>query len=258
MFQIKTFVIEIYLDTNPLRKDYIICMADLLGVSILAGDELCQPIDLKLLSNPKIFFKISEKITQKTDSEFSHFNRSLPRDGFLSLCSLYQATLNIDLSQFKNGRIGLYTAFMNGPMLGQLFDKIKEMNLTEGMAYAKKWWPPKQHFRQNAPLRATHFAIHYKLNGPQMCFVHPQNGLHQAIEAAKIDLRLRTVDLAIVTASFSFEDIQTVHYYSESCTELREASVSLVFNNPEHNFKITPTHELTSGVCTPYLKLKTN
>lgn len=232
-------------------------MPNLFGVSILTGDELCQPHDLKLLSNPKQFYKISEQITQKTDTEFSHFNRSLPRDGFLSLCSLDQAAKEIDMSQFESGRIGLYTAFMNGPMLGNLFDKIKAMNLTDGMAYAKKWWPPKQHFRQNAPLRATHFAIRYKLNGPQMCFVHPTNGLHQAIEAARIDLKLGHVDLSVVTASFSFEDIQTVHYYSESCSELYEASVSLVFNNPKQKFEMTPSHEYTSGVCTPYLKLKT-
>jgi len=232
-------------------------MTDIFKFSCIKGDESFTPDYSKVLSKQMQLFKISSTMTADTDNELSHFNRSLPRDGFLSLCTLNQALQDTDLSAFESGRVGLYTAFMNGPMLGHLFDKIKDMSLTDGMAYAKKWWPPKQHFRQNAPLRATHFAIRYKLNGPQMCFVHPTNGLHQAIEAARIDLQLGHVDLSVVTASFSFEDVQTVHYYSTICSELYEASVSLVFNNPKQKFEMTPSHEYTSGVCTPYLKFKT-
>lgn len=223
--------------------------------SILIGSESCSLQESSAYAEDVQFFKIPSTATEKTDQELSHFGRSLARDGFLSLASLDLASKNVDFGEYDKGRIGLYTAFMNGPILGSLFDKIQNLPFTEGLAYAKKWWPPKQHFRQNAPLRATHFAIKYKLNGPQMCFTHPLTGLMQAVDAAQIDLKLRHIDLAIVTSSFSFEDLQVVNYYSKNCKIMKEATASFIFNNPDQEIKFADVNKFESGLCTPITQI---
>lgn len=229
-------------------------MVELITSSVLIGEELTQPTTLSSSHN-KTFFKVADSKIETVSIKYSHFSRSLPRDGYLALHCLEDIVERTQM-KFRGDRIGLYTAFQNGPVLYPLVDKTKPMPLTEAVPYFKKWWPPKQHFRQNAPIRANHFAIALGLNGPQMCFVDPISGLTDAINAAEIDLALNQIDYALVVAAHSFEDRLTLDFYSETTETLFESSVVLLLKrSSDPKIQLTPKPKSTiykNGVCSPY------
>lgn len=229
-------------------------MVELITSSVLIGEELTQPTTLSPSQN-KTFFKVADSKIETVSIKYSHFSRSLPRDGFLALQCIEDVVSRTNVP-LGGDRVGLYTAFQNGPALYPLVDKTNPMPPADAVPYFKKWWPPKQHFRQNAPIRANHFAIALGLNGPQMCFVDPISGLTDAINAAEIDLALNQIDYALVVAAHSFEDRLTLDFYSETTETLFESSVVLLLKkSSDQKIKLTPKAQGTiykNGVCSPY------
>ncbi len=221
---------------------------------ILIGTEQANP---QILSSPegKNFFKVNDNDLKETYEKYSNYSRSLPRDGFLSLHCLDKLKLEFG-DKLSGDKVGMYTAFHNGPNLYSLADKIRGMEHTEGILYFKKWWPPKQHFRQNAPIRANHFSMSLGLHGPQMCFVDPQKGLYDAFQAAQIDLYLGIVNLALVISAFSFEDLLTTSFYTRDCDTLYESAVVLVLektrNEPQDLGNPFESIKFDKGICSPF------
>jgi hypothetical protein len=167
----------------------------------------------------------------------SQFTRSFPRsfakDGFSAFHCLSSLFSRRKLHFEDKHRVGIYTAFQNGPLIYETLNKIKSIDEPMICDFFKKRIPPKQHFKQNAPLRATHFSIFLQNHGPQYCFTNPNSCLEDAISAAKIDLDYGEVDTAVIISAFSFEDLQTFNYFVEQTqySEIYESAVCILLSN---------------------------
>ena len=201
-------------------------------------------------------FKFSEIFCNKL-LESTKYRRSLAKDGLLASFCLEQA-INKSNIQINKSRVGIYSAALNGPLLYDEYDKSILDNGSYDLTKFKKMWPPKQHFRQNGPLRATHYSLQLKTQGPLVTMVDPRNGLIDALNWAEIDLFDDTVDYAIVIAGFSFEDPQLYSWYKTKSTELSECGVCLILGkdgnliqHQEMDLKVP----LNYGICTPLFQL---
>jgi hypothetical protein len=187
-----------------------------------------------------------------------NYKRSLASDGLIAL-DLVDKAFGLIPVDSKPNSCGIYSASLNGPWLYDAIDSLRELEgLEEKISKLKKLWPPKQHFRQNGPLRATHYSLFSKSRGPLVSLVDPINGLVDAMNWAIVDLSLGKVDYAIVVSAFSCDDIQNTKWYSERSVKLSESAVCFLLkkNSSLENFELFPSfhanHPLTHGQCTPF------
>lgn len=183
------------------------------------------------------------------------YKRSLAKDGFIALHCLEQAFQKIDKS-IPADKIGTYGAALNGPLLYQAFEECRKSTLVEEIGLLKKKWPPKQHFKQNAPLRATHYSMVLKAHGPIVTMVDPMYGLIDALNWAEIDLFDGTVECAIVIAAFALEDVQLIEWYSTKSKILSEAGVCLILEKGDKLIQHSKNEysELKHGQCSCFFE----
>lgn len=205
----------------------------------------------------KSLFEIPKSKLENTVQKYRAYARSLARDGLISLMCLDNIRETIPANMDPH-RFGLYTAFINGSLTYNLLDRLEELDENQKFMFAKKQWPPKQIFKQNAALRATHLAMTLDINGPQACFVDPFSGLIDALNAAEIDLYLKNIDFAIVTGAFSFEDIQSLYFYSQNVHTLFESGICLLLQSDEFltQWKASTEPSYNEGICSPILQRK--
>lgn len=198
---------------------------------------------------------IQDSLLNPTLTKYKAYSRSLPRDGMIALHCLDQMREFLPHESNKD-KWGIYSAFLNGPLLYSLLDSLKNKDYEEAFTEARTNWPPKQHFKQNAPLRATHFALQLNSKGPQMCFTDPLYGLVDAMNAAEIDLFTGEVEFALVMSSFSLEDPQIAHFYNQFSSKIYEAGLCLLLKKDESLIQwklLSPQSSTPYGICSPFL-----
>lgn len=156
---------------------------------------------------------------------------------------------------------GLYSVALNGPWPYQSLTELwqQESTLIGRIQTLRKRWPPKQHFRQNAPLRATHYSLALKLAGPLVSFVDPWTGLADAVEWAALDLAQGRVKRALLLAAFAADEEQNLEFFAATAPELSEAALLLelapaVGPSPLLWEKGLHRAELPYGVCSPFFQ----
>ncbi len=187
------------------------------------------------------------------------FKRSLSKDGFIAL-ACYQKSLQQLNSPLNMQKVGLYTSFLNGPFLEDLIAETEKKTFPEAFNNLRMKSPPKQVFRQNSAVKATHMAMLLQSNGPQMTFVSPTTGLIDALNAAEIDLLLGTVDFAIVVSAFSFEETQIPLFYKDKfhLDTIRESGVCLILSKGSqlNQHQCEASTDYSYGLCSPYFAKK--
>jgi hypothetical protein len=188
----------------------------------------------------------------------SQFKRSLANDGLLASHALEMSIRKCQFT-FDKAKIGIYSAALNGPLLYAEYDKTKPDNGFYDLPKFKKHWPPKQHFRQNGPLRATHYSLITKSQGPLITMVDPINGFIDALNWAEVDLFDETTECAIIISSFSFEDPQLFDWYKVRAKSLKECAVCLILVKDKNHPLVQMPHienqtSLDFGICTPFFQ----
>ena len=102
--------------------------------------------------------------------------------------------------------VGVYCAVENGPI--HLPTTAAMTDLEEGTFAEtyKKLRNPKMYLKQLPNLAPAQMGIFMQIQGPLNVFTHSRAGSLQALDLAEFDLQNDKVEIALVCASFSFED----------------------------------------------------
>jgi 3-oxoacyl-(acyl-carrier-protein) synthase len=103
-------------------------------------------------------------------------------------------------------RVGVYFAVENGPVDYESTLKMKDLTQESFANDYKKNRSPTMYLKQLPNLAAGHFAIFLGIFGPMNVYNDSQKGALHALEQAELDLNEGVIDLAVVGASFSFEN----------------------------------------------------
>lgn len=233
-------------------------MAELIGCYSLEASGLSTCVQESLIyhGNELVLSRFTDDFYANLELRYP-YKRSIARDGLLVLHCLQQAIDKLVLPP----KTGIYSAALNGPLLYNAINECKQESNIEEVKCLKKKYPPKQHFRQNAPLRATHYSMVLKKYGPMVSMVDPINGFIDALNWAEIDLCDGTVDCAVVVSGFSFEDPQILDWYSKSSGHLKESAVCLVLKTDSNlcqHPKLSRDIHLDYGQCTGFFHSNLN
>lgn len=235
-------------------------MANVLSKVEIVGDQISHRENLFCISNDfsdLTFFEINQSVL-KSSNFASKWQRSLTRDGVIAIKCLEEliSTGNLNV---KPGRLGIYGAFVNGPVLYSQFANLVHSDVADNFNLLKKNWPPKQHFRQNSPLKLAHLSFLFNNHGPMYCFTHPFFGIIDAIQAAEVDLFSNRVDQAIVVSAFSLEDPTQIYLYRQSGVKTcYESGVALLLERSDllKNYSENKAASLSFdyGTCSPIIR----
>lgn len=103
-------------------------------------------------------------------------------------------------------KVGVYFAVENGPVDYESSSKMKDITNESFANDYKKNRSPTLYLKQLPNLVAGHFAIFLGIFGPMTVYNDSQFGGIHAFDQAELDLNSGLVDLAVVGASFAFEN----------------------------------------------------
>ncbi len=235
-------------------------MANVLSKVEIVGDQTSFREKLFCISDDfsdLAFFEIKPSILNNSNF-ITKWQRSLTKDGIIAIRCLEELLLTGKVKA-ETGRLGIYGAFVNGPVLYSQFTNLVHSDVADNFKLLKKNWPPKQHFRQNSPLKLAHLSFLINNKGPLYCFTHPFFGIIDAIQAAEVDLFNNRVDQAIVISAFSLEDPAQIYLYKQAgiktCSESGVALLlernGLLKNYSEYK---TATTKFEYGTCSPVIR----
>lgn len=210
-------------------------MAKIISKFQLIGEEPSSREEFEKLNIDFSDVKFLQINEQLLNNDFvKKWGRSLSRDARI-MTKILDDLVKANTISANTGRLGIYGAFVDGPIFYSEINRFMKLNQDENFQYMKKKWPPKQHFKQSAPLKLAHFTFLFKNQGPLYCFTDPFSGLSDAIEAAEVDIHNGAVDQALVVSAFSIEDPALLYLYAQKqkVKTFCECAVALVLEKNE-------------------------
>jgi len=199
------------------RYDKLTSIFNIPTISIMSQFKFTYSIGGEL-ETEKISIINSEDFVNFVQLHRSH-ERALARDGYIAMYCFDQFFKSSMSDNLQHKKVGLYGAFTNGPVLKNALNCENDLNFK---------WPPKQHFKHNAPFKTTHLTFLKKINGPQLTFTCPYNGVVDALNCAEIDLFSGVIDFAIVVSSFSADNEEVLALYEKSFSSIVEYGLCIL------------------------------
>lgn len=166
----------------------------------------------------------------ETNFDVTGWHRSTSKDTIIALKCL--EGLELRIPRADGSRIGLFGGFCNGPLFYETINNQIHFDENESFNQLVASWPPRQHFKQSAPLKLSHLSLVNKFQGPMFCFTDPITCVDDSLLIAESELSGGRIDYAIIISGFSLEETQLNKLYvSFGAKELRECGIALLMTN---------------------------
>lgn len=192
-------------------------MSRVIWEKVLAPDTKSAPTVLKneiyndIVENVRAYPEATEAISIPDPKAFRSMSRS---SVFLSHMMMEGVS---EIKKFQTGTpftVGIYCAVENGPIDAPSTQKIlDQMAATDASKFAdfyRKFRNPKMYLKQLPNLIPAQMGISFNLQGPMNVYTHSTQGSIQALEQAEWDLKVGTVQAALVCTAHAFDDFLVV------------------------------------------------
>lgn len=189
-------------------------MSRIIWEKVLTPDLKATPTVLQndiykdIVENVRSYPQASEAIAIPDAKAFRSMSRS---SVFLSHMAMDAAPHFKKFQEKTPFTIGIYCAVENGPIDAPSTQKILDQNDPAKFAdYYRKFRNPKMYLKQLPNLIPAQMGISFNLQGPMNVYTHSTQGSIQALEQAEWDLKVGTVEAALVCTAHAFDDFLVV------------------------------------------------